>query len=203
MPLNLSFTHMMVVAFVALVVLGPDRLPGVARTAGNLYREWKRVSGGLQAEVRDVLSEFTEPFTEPISDLLHGPADGGPVSVAEATVVAAGATAAAAAGSPHAVGGPSLATPSAAAPPLTSLPPLPGRADVALGSAVRSGSSGGGQGTGVPDVGPLSPAIPALGPSTGLVSAGPTFAPILSELAPPPEPGTFVPFTPGAAGGHG
>ena len=202
MPLNLNFTHMMVVAFVALVVLGPDRLPGVARTAGNLYREWKRVSGGLQAEVRDVLSEFTEPFTEPISDLLHGPADGGPVSVAEATVLAAGTTAAAAAGSPQGAGRISTG-PSAAAPPLAALPPLPGMAEVTIGSAGAHGSSGGGPGAGVHDVAPLSPAIPALGPSTGLVSAGPTFVPTLAELAPPPEPGTFVPFTPGAAGGHG
>ena len=182
MPLNLSFTHMMVVAFVALLVLGPDRLPGVARTAGNLYREWKRISGGLQAEVRDVLSEFTEPFAEPISDLLHGPADGGAANVAEATVVAVGATAAAAAG--------------AGAPPLASLPPLPG--------ASSSGglSSVGGVGTGGVVVPPLSPAIPALGPSTGLMSPGPTFVPTLPELAPAPEPGTFVPFTPGS-GGHG
>lgn len=182
MPLNLSFTHMMVVAFVALLVLGPDRLPGVARTAGNLYREWKRISGGLQAEVRDVLSEFTEPFAEPISDLLHGPTDGGAADVAEATVVAAGATAAAAAG--------------AGAPALASLPPLPGVSD---GSRL---SSVGGLGTGGVVVPPLSPAIPALGPSTGLMSPGPSFVPTLPELAPAPEPGTFVPFTPGS-GGHG
>ena len=179
MPLNLSFTHMMVVAFVALLVLGPDRLPGVARTAGNLYREWKRISGGLQAEVRDVLSEFTEPFSEPINDLLHGHADGSPGQVAEATIVAAGATAAAAA---------------AGAPPLASLPPLPGAADLH--------SSAGVAGTGGVTVPPLSPAIPALGPSTGLMSPGPTFVPTLPELAPAPEPDTFVPFTPGS-GGHG
>ena len=164
MPLNLSFTHMMVVAFVALLVLGPDRLPGVARTAGNLYREWKRISGGLQAEVRDVLSEFTEPFAEPISDLIHGPADASAAQLAEATVVAAGATAAAAA-----------ATPS---------------------SSARA------MGTGPVVVPPLSPAIPALGPSTGLMAPGPMFVPTLPELAPAPEPDTFVPFTPGP-GGHG
>ena len=43
MPFNLSMTHIMVVAVVALVVLGPERLPGVARTAGGLYREWQRI----------------------------------------------------------------------------------------------------------------------------------------------------------------
>ena len=109
MPLNLSFTHLMVVGFVALVVLGPERLPGVARTAGNLYREWKRISGGLQAEVRDVLHEFTEPFAEPISDLLHGTDGGAPLSAA-----AAGASA-----GPTALSGPGGPVPGTA--PLLSL----------------------------------------------------------------------------------
>jgi sec-independent protein translocase protein TatB len=62
--LNLSFTHLVVIGIVALVVLGPDRLPEVARTAGNLWREWKRVRGDLEGEVREVMSEFTEPFRE-------------------------------------------------------------------------------------------------------------------------------------------
>ena len=73
MPFNLSFTHLMVVAIVALVVLGPERLPGVARTAGNLYREWRRISSGLEAEVREVFSEFTEPFAGPFAENVAGP----------------------------------------------------------------------------------------------------------------------------------
>ena len=68
-PLNLSFTHLAVVAIVALVVLGPDRLPQVVKTAGNLYREWKRIRGDLEGEVREVVSEFTEPFREHFSDI--------------------------------------------------------------------------------------------------------------------------------------
>ncbi len=64
MPLNLSFTHLAVVAVVALVVLGPERLPQVARTAGGLYREWRRIRGDLEGEVREVMGEFTEPFRE-------------------------------------------------------------------------------------------------------------------------------------------
>ncbi len=69
MPFNLSFTHIMVVAVVALVVLGPERLPGVARQAGNLYKEWKRISAGIEAEVRDVIADFTEPLQEPIAQI--------------------------------------------------------------------------------------------------------------------------------------
>ena len=71
MPLNLSFTHLMVVGIVALVVLGPDRLPDVARTAGSLYREWKRIRGDLEGEVREAINEFKEPFL----DQFHGAGD--------------------------------------------------------------------------------------------------------------------------------
>jgi sec-independent protein translocase protein TatB len=71
-PLNLSFTHLLVVAIVALVVLGPERLPQAARTAGNLLREWRRLSGDLQAEVRDVFSEFTDPFNDALTTVRTG-----------------------------------------------------------------------------------------------------------------------------------
>jgi len=90
-PLNLSFTHLAVVAIVALVVLGPERLPGIARTAGNLYQEWKRIRGDLEGEVREVMSEFTEPFREQfedinqtvrgvVDDIRHGPTDAPPLT---------------------------------------------------------------------------------------------------------------------------
>jgi sec-independent protein translocase protein TatB len=88
-PLNLSFTHLAVVAIVALVVLGPDKLPELARTAGNLYREWKRIRGDLEGEVREVMSEFTEPFRDQfqgindtvrgvVDDIRNGPSDAAP-----------------------------------------------------------------------------------------------------------------------------
>ncbi len=142
-PLNLSFTHLAVVGIVALVVLGPERLPGVARTAGKLWREWQRVRGDLEGEVREVMSEFTEPFREPFQDLndtVRGAVD-------------------------EIRSGPA---PEAAAPP----------------------------GNGAVTVAPLAAALPALAPSTGLVSPGPDLRPELPSLGPPPEPGTFVPFEP-------
>jgi len=68
-PLNLSFTHLAVIAVVALVVLGPERLPEVARTAGSLYREWKRIRGELEGEVRQVVDELREPFLEQVQGI--------------------------------------------------------------------------------------------------------------------------------------
>jgi len=174
-PLNLSFTHLLVVGFVALVVLGPERLPGVARTAGNLYREWQRISGGLQAEVRDVISEFTEPFAEPIQDIIRGPG-GGTAPAAEAGSPAASVPA----GNGDGARG--------AQAPLAVLPPL---------GVATAGPTPAPAGQEV--IAPLAPAIPALGPSTGLLSPGPSLQAVLPALAPPADPRTFVPFTPGAA----
>jgi len=74
-PFNLSFTHLMVVGIVALVVLGPERLPEVARTAGSLFREWKRIRGDLEGEVREAISDFREPFLDSLNDL-RGTASG-------------------------------------------------------------------------------------------------------------------------------
>ena len=53
---------MLVVLVVALVVLGPTRLPDAARSLGKAVAEFRRVSSGLQAEVRDA---FSEPPTYP------------------------------------------------------------------------------------------------------------------------------------------
>jgi Sec-independent protein translocase protein TatA len=97
-PLNLSFTHLAVVGIVALIVLGPDRLPEVARTAGNLWREWKRVRGDLEGEVREVMSEFTEPFRGHfdginetvkgvVDDIRHGPSPPPAVPLPDGAIV--------------------------------------------------------------------------------------------------------------------
>lgn len=45
------------VLVVALIVLGPARLPEAARTVGKAVNELRRATTGLQAEVRDAFSE--------------------------------------------------------------------------------------------------------------------------------------------------
>jgi sec-independent protein translocase protein TatB len=53
-----------VVLVIALIVLGPERLPQVARQAGRAYREFRRVTSGFEAEVRDALQEPMRAFSE-------------------------------------------------------------------------------------------------------------------------------------------
>jgi sec-independent protein translocase protein TatB len=55
--LNLGTGEVLVILVVALLVLGPDKLPGAARQAGRWLGELRRLSSGFQAELRDALQE--------------------------------------------------------------------------------------------------------------------------------------------------
>lgn len=48
---DLGFSEIAVVAVVALVVLGPERLPKVARTAGHLFGRLQRYVSGVKADI--------------------------------------------------------------------------------------------------------------------------------------------------------
>lgn len=55
---DFSFSELMVVLVVALVVIGPERLPKVARTLGHLYGRAQRYVNGVKADIsRDMAIE--------------------------------------------------------------------------------------------------------------------------------------------------
>jgi len=54
-------------AVVALVVLGPDKLPAALRAAGRLLAELRRLSAGVQAQSRSMMTEAG--LAEPIAEL--------------------------------------------------------------------------------------------------------------------------------------
>ncbi|MDQ1439623.1 MAG: sec-independent protein translocase protein TatA [Acidimicrobiaceae bacterium] len=56
--------EIIVVLIVGLIVLGPNRLPEAARQIGKAVAEFRKVTSGLQAEVRDVFNEAA-PGTVP------------------------------------------------------------------------------------------------------------------------------------------
>jgi sec-independent protein translocase protein TatB len=55
--LNVGTPEMLVILFIALIVLGPTKLPEAARQVGKAVGELKRMSSGFQAEMRDALKE--------------------------------------------------------------------------------------------------------------------------------------------------
>ena len=51
---DLGISKLAIVGFVAVLVIGPEKLPGVARTAGTLLGRLQRYVNGLKAEISQV-----------------------------------------------------------------------------------------------------------------------------------------------------
>jgi sec-independent protein translocase protein TatB len=58
--LNIDGSEFIFIAVIALLVLGPERMPQLVRKVGKIVGELRRMSSGFQAEFRDA-------FAEPIS----------------------------------------------------------------------------------------------------------------------------------------
>jgi sec-independent protein translocase protein TatB len=54
---NVGGMELVVIGLVALVVLGPDKLPGALRQLGQVMGELRRVSRGFQTDLREALDE--------------------------------------------------------------------------------------------------------------------------------------------------
>ena len=48
---DIGFSELLVIGIVALVVIGPERLPKVARTAGHLFGRLQRYVAGVKADI--------------------------------------------------------------------------------------------------------------------------------------------------------
>lgn len=70
--LDLSPDKLLMLAVVALVVLGPNRLPGAARTLGRFVGQMRAMTSTFQDEVRDALHEPHEAFSSALGDLHPG-----------------------------------------------------------------------------------------------------------------------------------
>ena len=60
---GLGFVHLAVIAVVALLVLGPDKLPDLAQRAGRGYRDLQRLREHLQLDVESLLGD-TDDHTD-------------------------------------------------------------------------------------------------------------------------------------------
>ena len=54
---NIGGGEFLVIALIALIVLGPQRLPDAARQVGKVMGDLRRVSSGFQAELKGALDE--------------------------------------------------------------------------------------------------------------------------------------------------
>lgn len=54
---NIGGGELLVIALVALIVLGPQRLPDAARQAGKVLADLRRLSSGFQAELKGAFND--------------------------------------------------------------------------------------------------------------------------------------------------
>jgi Sec-independent protein translocase protein TatA len=66
---DLSPEKILFLGVIAIMVLGPDRLPQAARTLAKVLHQFRTASGSLQSEMRDVLAEPRRAVNDAISDL--------------------------------------------------------------------------------------------------------------------------------------
>jgi Tat protein translocase TatB subunit len=64
---NVSGMELLIILLLALIVLGPDKLPDTARKVGRAMAEVRRITGGFQAEIRDAMREPVDGFMKPVS----------------------------------------------------------------------------------------------------------------------------------------
>ena len=70
--LDLSPDKLFMLALVALLILGPNRLPAAARTVGRLIGQLRSMSSSLQTEVREALSDHDEGLTSALAEFRPG-----------------------------------------------------------------------------------------------------------------------------------
>jgi Tat protein translocase TatB subunit len=66
---NIGPEKLILLFVLALIVLGPSRLPDAARTLGRVIGELRHMSGGFQKEVREALAEPKDALTAAVGDL--------------------------------------------------------------------------------------------------------------------------------------
>ncbi|MDQ6698113.1 MAG: Sec-independent protein translocase protein TatB [Actinomycetota bacterium] len=102
---NVGGPEVLVILLVALIVLGPDKLPKAVRSVGNVMSELRRMSGGFQDEIRNALDMSTEtqarhdgaqlarrPEEADITETVARNADPTPSDIADGSALGAGDT---------------------------------------------------------------------------------------------------------------
>ncbi len=66
---DIGFSELMVIALVALIVIGPERLPRVARTAGHLLGRLQRYVGDVKADInREIQLEELKKIQQQVAE---------------------------------------------------------------------------------------------------------------------------------------
>ncbi len=63
---GISFTHLIILAVIVLIVVGPEQLPDMARNIARMLNEWRRATSDIQSSLvndfRDKMPRQDAPF---------------------------------------------------------------------------------------------------------------------------------------------
>lgn len=71
----MSISHILLIAIVALVLFGPNKLPELGRAIGRTMREFKKGTQGLMDDLHEATSQeerkdvTPRPYPDPVSDM--------------------------------------------------------------------------------------------------------------------------------------
>jgi sec-independent protein translocase protein TatB len=74
---DIGFSELLLIAVVALIVIGPERLPKVARTAGHLFGRFQRYASSVKADISremelDELRKAGQSFKDSVESAARG-----------------------------------------------------------------------------------------------------------------------------------
>lgn len=74
---DIGFTELLVIGVVTLLVVGPERLPKVARTAGHLFGRFQRYVSSVKSDIGrelelDELRKAGQSFKDSVEEAAHG-----------------------------------------------------------------------------------------------------------------------------------
>jgi sec-independent protein translocase protein TatB len=72
--MNLGFTEMAFIFFVALIIFGPKKLPEIGRQLGKALNEFKRASNEFKAQIEAEISNLETESHQPSSPQILPPA---------------------------------------------------------------------------------------------------------------------------------
>ncbi|MGZ4729614.1 MAG: Sec-independent protein translocase subunit TatA/TatB, partial [Acidimicrobiales bacterium] len=72
---NVGGGEILAILVIALIVLGPDKLPNAARQAGKYLNEFRRISSGFQDEIRGAMDLAAQPDPTPVKMEPAAPAE--------------------------------------------------------------------------------------------------------------------------------
>jgi sec-independent protein translocase protein TatB len=81
---NIGAGEFLVILVIALVVLGPERLPEAIRKVGQVMGELRKLSAGFQDELRDAMNEPLEEMRSTV-DMVRNPFRDGEEPASEST----------------------------------------------------------------------------------------------------------------------